>query len=122
MEQIPKLLHFDCCEWQSMREKVMMKCFQGKHVTIQYAKLSPGHSLSPHKHEYEQVAMILQGECDLYVNGVAYPMTSGSIMSIPPMAEHYVQVKGEQDVINLDIFYPKRSDRQESTEMISAKL
>ena len=93
-----------------------------KHVTIQYAKLSPGHSLSPHKHEYEQVAMILQGKCDLYVNGVAYPMTSGSIMSIPPMAEHYVQVKGEQDVINLDIFYPKRSDRQESTEMISAKL
>ena len=107
MQKAPKILHFDCCEWQVMREKVMMKCFQGESVTIQYAKLSPG-----------QVAMILQGECDFFVEGVAYPMSAGSIMSIPPMAEHYVLVKGPQDVINLDIFYPKRPDREESIENI----
>ncbi|NLB90822.1 MAG: cupin domain-containing protein [Clostridiales bacterium] len=116
MSSIPKLLHFDRCEWEEMREKVLMKCFQGQNMTIQYAEITPGHRLSPHAHEYEQIAMILQGECDFFVDGIAYSMKAGSIMSIPPMAEHYIKAKGSEAVLNLDIFYPKRSDRNESVE------
>lgn len=115
-ENRPKILNLNRCEWEVMREKVQMKCFQGQNITIQYAELFPGHSLSPHAHEYEQIAMILSGECEFFVDGVAYPMSAGCMMSIPPMVEHYVQVKGEEPVLNLDIFYPKRSDRKESVE------
>lgn len=116
-QKIPKILDFEKCEWSKMREKVDMKCFQGMNMTVQYAKITSGHSISPHAHEYEQIAMILQGECDFYVDGVAYPLHSGCIMSIPSMAEHYIQAKGEEPVINVDIFFPKREDRKESVEM-----
>lgn len=116
MKKIPKLLHMDKCEWTTMREKVLMKCFQGENLTVQYAEITPGHSISPHAHAYEQIAVILQGECDFYVDGNAYPMRAGSIMDIPPMAEHYILAKGTEKVVNLDIFYPKREERIESVE------
>lgn len=116
MNKTPKLLNLDKCGWQKMRENVFMKCFQGENITVQYAEITPGHSLSPHAHENEQIAVILQGDCDFYVNGIAYPMHAGSIMDIPPMTEHYIQAKGNEKVVNIDIFYPKREERQESVE------
>ena len=121
MKITPKIINIEHCKWQVMREKVMMKCYQAQNITIQYACLQPGHSLAPHVHEYEQVAMILQGKCNFYIDDVAYPMSAGSIVSIPPMVKHYVQVTGSEDVINMDIFYPKRTDRKESVETVGGE-
>lgn len=45
-QKIPKILDFEKCEWSKMREKVDMKCFQGMNMTVQYAKITSGHSLS----------------------------------------------------------------------------
>jgi len=113
----PKIINLEKCDWETMREKVQMKCFQGEYMTVQFAQIYEGHSISPHRHEYEQIAMILQGECDFFVDGVAYPLQAGSIVDIPPNAEHYIVVKGPTPVINVDLFYPKRPDRKESVEV-----
>ncbi|MGL5437208.1 MAG: cupin domain-containing protein [Lachnospiraceae bacterium] len=106
------------CEWQVLRNKISCKIFHGDDMTIQYAEVHPGATLKCHSHPYEQIIMILQGECDFFVDGIAYPMVSGSIMQVPPMLEHGILAKGDVPVINVDIFHPKREDRQESVETL----
>lgn len=114
MKDYPNPLDWKRCKWNKIRDKVDMLTYQGGSITTTLARLVPGHKANPHKHEYEQLVIILQGECDFYVDGVAYPMTAGCLLSIPPEAEHYVVAKGETPLLNLDIFYPKRPDRTQS--------
>ena len=83
-------------------------------MTLQLGQIWPGHEKRPHRHEYEQIAMIFTGECNFYVDGVAYHLTGGCVMSIPSNAEHYIEVIGNDPVYALDIFWPKRPDRVES--------
>ena len=96
-----------------VKDKVFRKVFnEAERCTVTRATLEYGHKPGPHTHEYEQIAMVLQGEADFFVGGVAYPMTEGGIIAIPPNVEHYIVVKSKDvPVINMDIFVPKRSDR-----------
>ncbi|MCF0238336.1 MAG: cupin domain-containing protein [Sphaerochaetaceae bacterium] len=118
--KIPKILNLEKCPWYVAREKVAWKCFHGENMTIQYAKVDPGHSINPHRHDYEQIAMIIEGECDFVIDGIAYPMSAGSIIDIPAMSEHYIIAKGDKSVIDLDIFYPRRDERKESVEVTNS--
>jgi quercetin dioxygenase-like cupin family protein len=96
-----------------VKEKVTRRVFnEAERCTVTRATLEYGHKPGPHTHEYEQIAMIMQGEADFYIGGVAYPMTAGGIIAIPPNVEHYIVVTSKDTpVINMDIFVPKRSDR-----------
>lgn len=82
--------------------------------TIQYCEIRNPHDTGPHKHDYEQIVFIAQGECDFYVDGVPYEMDAGCFMVIPPNAEHYLQAKGNMFCVDIDFFVPKRPDRTES--------
>ncbi len=114
MAKIPHIVDWKDCEWKKSREKICGKCFQGNNMTLQLGQIWPGHEKRPHRHEYEQIAMIFTGECNFYVDGVAYHLTGGCVMSIPSNAEHYIEVIGNDPVYALDIFWPKRPDRVES--------
>lgn len=116
MSYDPNPLNWNKCEWTKIRDKVSMLMYQGQNITTTLAELVPGHTTNPHKHEYEQLVIILQGECDFYVGETAYPMTAGCLLSIPPNVEHYVVAHGETPLLNLDIFWPKRPDRKQSVE------
>ncbi|MCI2001259.1 MAG: cupin domain-containing protein [Clostridia bacterium] len=104
------IINWDELDWQPIREKMRKKCFNPAGCTIQIAEIEKGHTPGPHKHIYEQVAYILQGECDFYVDGYPYHMTPGTIMAVPPMSEHYIVATSDETVINLDIFTPVRPE------------
>lgn len=114
MSDYPNPLDWNKCAWSHMREKVDMLTYQGKNITTTLARLVPGHETNPHRHPYEQLVFILEGECDFYVDGTAYPMTAGCLLCVPPEAEHYVVAHGTTPLLNLDIFCPKRPDRTQS--------
>ena len=114
MPVVPHIIDFKDCEWHTAREKMYGKCFQGENMTIQYGMLFPGHTPGPHKHEYEQIAVILSGTCDFFVDGICYHLDGGCLMDIPANVEHYVQVTGNDPCFCADIFWPKRPDRKES--------
>jgi len=82
--------------------------------TLQYCEVRNPHETSPHKHDYEQIVFIPQGECDFYVDGVPYAMDAGCFIVVPPNAEHYIQAKGNMVCVDFDIFFPKRTDRVQS--------
>ncbi|ATW24747.1 cupin domain-containing protein [Candidatus Formimonas warabiya] len=112
----PKKIDWNKCAWTTLRDKVRYLSFQGSDaVTVTLDEVTPGHVPGSHRHDYEQLIFILQGECDFYVDGVPHHLTAGCLMAIPPNVEHCMVAKGEIPVIDVDIFMPKRiSDRPES--------
>jgi quercetin dioxygenase-like cupin family protein len=101
--------------WQVLREGAMRKLFTAEGATAHIAEFRNGHETRPHKHHYEQIAMILEGECDYYLDGVKHRMTPGGFMVIPPDTMHYIHVYDSSvPVINLDIFIPKRDEYVDS--------
>lgn len=102
-------------KWQVLREGAKRKVFTGESATAHIAEFRNGHEIRPHKHSYEQIAMILEGECDYYLDGVKHRMAPGGYMIIPPDTMHYIHVHDSSvPVINLDIFIPRRDEYVDS--------
>lgn len=98
------------------------KLWTGDGATLQIMEFCNGHPIHPHSHEYEQIAMILQGEADFYCDGVKYRMTAGSYLVIPPNAEHYIHVHDSSvPVMNFDVFIPRRDEYAKEYEDFMAK-
>lgn len=54
--------------------------------------LQNGHRVYPHSHPSEQISLILEGECDFYVDGKPYRMKAGNWIFVPSGLEHYIHV------------------------------
>lgn len=102
--------NFNELEWEVVREGVKRKVYTGEGATLSLNELSPGHTPKPHSHIHEQVVYIISGEGDFTVDGAVYHLSAGGLLVIPPNVEHFIQVTGNQPVINLDVFTPKRED------------
>ena len=96
---------------QDMRAGIRRTLFTGERATVQMSEVQNGHEVTPHTHEYEQIAVVLQGECDFHVAGKVYPMKPGSYVVIPPNVEHNIHVYNSPvPVINMDVWAPRRDD------------
>lgn len=102
-------------DWEPIKDKMRKKVINPEGFTIQMAEIKKGHVPDPHRHSHEQVAIILEGECDYYIDGKAYRMIPNSVLVIPPGAEHYIVVTGDNTVVNLDIFTPPKTERKKKT-------
>ena len=104
-------------EYEEFRKGMMRKVFTGDGATIMVSEFQNGHQVNPHTHPHEQIAMILEGECDYYVNGVKNHLTPGGYVVVPPKVEHYIHVhESGVPVINLDVFTPRRGEYVEAYE------
>lgn len=93
-----------------LREGVTRKAFTGEGATVAINYFKPDHAPAPHSHKYEQIAMILKGKAKFNIGDEEVILSEGGIVVIPPNVEHYLQVIGDEDVENLDIFTPKRPE------------
>lgn len=93
-----------------LREGVSRKAFTGEGATLAINYFKPGHTTMPHAHKYEQIAMILEGEAEFYIGDEMVRLTKGGVIVIPPNVEHYLKLVGNEDVVNLDVFTPKRPE------------
>lgn len=82
--------------------------------TITIGIVESGHEQRPHSHPEEQVALVVQGECDYYVDGVPYHLTPGGFVVVPPNVMHYVYVH-DTDIpcFQMDIFGTPRPEFKE---------
>ncbi|MCR4443007.1 MAG: cupin domain-containing protein [Peptococcaceae bacterium] len=91
--------------------------FQGsEHVTIQYSEIFSDPENFTHTHDYEQVIIILGGKANFWCDGVAYGMSEGCYMVVPPNVAHGIEKRiGDEELRVLEVFYPKRTaDRIQS--------
>lgn len=104
-------------EWEVLRQGIsrVVLGLTAEGVTCMVGKVEEGHEVKPHTHPNEQIAIILQGTCDYYVDGKPIRMKPGSWVVVPPNVEHYIHVFNSiEPVINLDIFVPKRPEYAEA--------
>lgn len=97
-------------EWHKVREGVDRKAFSGANATLALHRLQPGHEPRPHRHSYEQIVYILQGEVDFHVGGEIVRLGPGGLLTVPPDVMHHAEVVGAETVLNLDVFTPRRPD------------
>lgn len=97
-------------EWQPVRQGVERKAFSGDGATLALHRLKPGHAPRPHKHHYEQIVYILQGQLDFHVGGEVTRLGPGGLLVVPPDVMHHAEVVGTEDVLNLDVFTPRRPE------------
>ena len=109
--------NFNDMKWMPVREKdgVTHRCrkimFPASRATVQIGEFCNGHAVKPHTHEYEQIAIILQGVGDIVIEDKPYRMTAGSYIVIPPGVVHYLHVYDSPvPVMNMDIFVPNRDE------------
>jgi quercetin dioxygenase-like cupin family protein len=95
---------------EEVRPGVRRRGFGTDNCLLVLNECEPGMDLRPHVHDFDQIAMILEGRANYYVSGKPSEMGPGSVLLIPAGEEHYIEPVGEQTVKNIDVFTPLRAD------------
>lgn len=107
---ILKNINWNSIAWSRVREGVDRKAISGEGATIALHRLMPGNEPRPHRHPYEQIAYIMSGEVDFHVGEHVLRLGPGGVVVVPPNVMHHAVVVGDEPVMNLDIFTPKRPE------------
>lgn len=79
--------------------------------TVTLGIVEAGHEKKPHSHPEEQIALVIEGECDYYVEGVPYHLTPGGFVTVPANVEHYIDVHDTSiPCFQMDIFGTPRPE------------
>lgn len=92
-------------------------------VTLTVTLVEAGHETRPHSHPEAQVALVLSGECDYWVDGTPYHLREGGYVVVPENVVHYIEVK-EQEIpcLQMDIFGTPRPEFKKVYEEYLASL
>ena len=106
----PRLMNWNELPREILRRGIERAGFGGENMLCQFAWVSPGAALRPHSHDFEQLVIVLDGECLFHVGSVPHRCGPGSLLRIPPHTEHYIEVIGDKPVFEIDVFAPVRKD------------
>jgi mannose-6-phosphate isomerase-like protein (cupin superfamily) len=104
--------------YQFMREGISRVVFgtgAAEHVCCTMGRVENGHEVKPHTHPHDQIALVIEGECDYYVDGKPYRLTPGSWVTVPGGVEHYIHVYDSPvPCMQMDIFCQPRMEYVDS--------
>ena len=96
--------------WTPVRPGVERKSFSGNGATLALHRLMPGHEPRPHSHPHEQIVYILAGTIRFHIGDQQQLLGPGGLVAIPGNVLHWGEVVGDQPVLNLDVFTPRRPE------------
>lgn len=101
--------------WNELPREIVRKgierCgFRGEDVVVVMNWVAPDIAVNPHQHDFEQLAICIQGSFNYHVGDEVFLMTPGSMLRVPPHTMHHVEPVGNEVALNLDIFAPLRKD------------
>ena len=106
----PPAVRWDDIPGESARGGVHRRGFGTDRVLLVMHDLDPDMAHSPHSHEFDQIAVIVDGEAIYHVGDRDNRVGPGSVLLIPAGVEHYIEPTGSSPVKNLDVFAPCRED------------
>jgi quercetin dioxygenase-like cupin family protein len=80
----------------------------GSQLTFGYVEIKAGSNLPAHEHVHEQITYLIEGELDMTIGGIFYPLKAGMYHVIPSNTPHSAIAK--TDCIAIDVFSPARED------------
>ena len=106
----PPAVTWDDIPGETVRGGVHRRGFGTENVLLVMHDLAPDMDLSPHSHEFDQIAVIVEGEAIYHVGDRRNRVGPGSVLLIPAGVEHYIEPTSSTPVKNLDVFAPCRPD------------
>jgi len=103
-------IDWSATQWKEIRKGVEQKAFSGNGATVALHRLMPGHEPRPHSHPHEQIAYIVSGTLRFHIGDQVCDVGPGGLVVIPSNVTHWGEVIGDEPVINLDVFTPKRPE------------
>ena len=90
-------------------------------ITVSFVTTEPNCHLPIHRHESEQITIVLDGAADFILDGKLYPLEKGDVFIIPSNSVHgaYVSEKGCRTI---EVFAPPRHDLVEKLEALKKSL
>jgi quercetin dioxygenase-like cupin family protein len=96
---------------QDIWDAVAVRAIYGERLTLGVVELDPGSVVPEHRHENEQLGMVLTGSLTFRVGDESRQLGPGGTWSIPPNVPHEVAV-GPDGAVVVDVFTPPRDDWQ----------
>lgn len=90
-------------------ETVRGRRIQGERLTLAVVELAPNAVVPEHRHEHEQLGMVIKGEVDFTLDGETRHLGPGGTWRILSNLPHNVNA-GPDGAVVLDIFSPTRDD------------
>jgi len=90
-------------------EAVRARRIEGERITLALVELAPDSIVPEHRHENEQLGMVITGDVTFTIGDETRRMGPGGTWRIPSNVPHNVSV-GPEGAVVIDIFAPTRSD------------
>ena len=90
-------------------EAVRARRIEGERITLALVELAPDSIVPEHRHENEQLGMVITGDVTFTIGDETRQMGPGGTWRIPSNVPHDVRV-GPEGAVVIDIFAPTRSD------------
>jgi quercetin dioxygenase-like cupin family protein len=90
-------------------ESVAVRTVDGERLTLGIVELDPSAVVPEHRHEHEQLGMVLQGSLEFRIGDEKRRLGPGGTWRIPPNVPHEVTV-GPEGAVVVDVFAPVRAD------------
>lgn len=101
---------YDSLNVRTVRAGVQRRVFSGEGATLAWSTLEPGHTPRPHSHVFEQIVYLVSGRARFVVGDEEVVLEPGDMLVVPPNVEHWAQTLGDEPVVDLSIFSPKRKE------------
>ena len=98
--------------WEQVNELVRRRVSQGSNMTVSRYRFEPGGEFPLHRHEQEQVTVVLSGEVTMTVEDESHRLNPGDSIIIAPNVPHRGSV-GSRGAEVVGIVAPPRSDTSE---------
>lgn len=117
-----QMVNWNTLPREFVREGIERCGFRGENVIMVMNFVAPKIQVRPHQHDFEQIAICVQGRMNYHVGDEVFEMTPGSMVRVPPHTMHYVEPIGDEVAYNLDIFAPVRDDYRHLVEYQAAEF
>jgi quercetin dioxygenase-like cupin family protein len=102
--------HVDVLNSTQARPGVVRRVFSGEGATLAFTTMDPGHEAMPHSHPHEQIEYLLAGRMRFVVGDEETVLEQGGLLVVPPGVEHYGVTLGDDPVVALSVFSPRRDE------------
>jgi quercetin dioxygenase-like cupin family protein len=90
---------------------VVARSIDGERVSLAVVELDPGSVVPEHRHENEQLGIMISGSVSFRVGNETRELGPGDAWRIPPNTPHEVHT-GSEGAVLIDVFAPVRADWQ----------
>ena len=78
-----------------------------KHLAADVVTYSPGARNKYHYHKSESFIYIIEGECDVTINGTVHHLKEGTMVFLPPEDKHWLQnTSATKNMVMIEAFAP----------------